>query len=133
MKVTAKEEAGLLVMAYISRMATAHPVSLKDIAEESDLSLAYLEKVVPSLRKAGLIHSERGVNGGYSLAKPAGEISVADTLEALSGDILSTQCVGHSLDNPCPKMAKCPVHSVWDQLYDRVEEVLQEISLADLG
>ena len=133
MKVTAKEEAGLLVMAYIAKMSGEHPVSLKAIAEESDISLAYLEKVVPSLRKAGLIDSERGVNGGYSLAKPAAEISVADTLVALSGDILSTQCVGHGLEDPCPQMGKCPVHSVWDKLYDRVVEVLREISLADLG
>lgn len=132
MKVTAKEEAGMLMMAYLARMEKNGPVSLKNIAEKSELSLAYLEKVVPSLRKAGLIHSERGVNGGYSLGRSAEEINAADVLRALSGDVLLYQCVGTESDKICPKKATCPVHSVWDTLYNRVEELLEKITLKDL-
>jgi Rrf2 family protein len=133
MKVTAKEEAGLMVMAYLAKMAGDGPVSLKAVAEESEITLKYLEKVVPDLRKAGLIDSERGVNGGYSLTRAPAEITLAETLMALNGDILSTQCVGVGAeDEPCPKMGSCPVHPVWDQLYLRLEETLKGITLQDL-
>ncbi|MCD6475735.1 MAG: Rrf2 family transcriptional regulator, partial [Anaerolineaceae bacterium] len=125
MKVTAKEEAGMLVMGYLAQLEKDGPVSLKKIAEESDISLAYLEKVVPSLRKAGLIHSERGVKGGYSLGRPSEEINVAEVLRALSGDILLNQCAGTGLDNPCTKKDTCPIHPLWDILYNRMEDLLE--------
>ena len=133
MKVTAKEEAGMLVMGYLAQLEKDGPVSLKKIAEESDISLAYLEKVVPSLRKAGLIHSERGVKGGYSLGRPAEKINVAEVLRALSGDVLLNQCVGTGSDNPCTKKDTCPIHPLWDTLHSRVEELLEKMTLKDLG
>lgn len=132
MKVTAKEEAGLMLMAHLAQAADRDPVSLAQISEDSQITLSYLEKVVPSLRKAGLVNSERGANGGYSLTRKPEEITVAETLRALNGDILSTQCVSHG-DTPCPKMGNCPVHTVWDTLYDRIEDTLKQITLKDLG
>ncbi len=132
MKVTAKEEAGLLLMASLAKNAQSGPVSLAQISEDSQLTLTYLEKVVPSLRKAGLVQSERGASGGYSLTRKPEEITVAEALRALNGDILSVQCVGHK-DIPCPKVGHCPVHSVWDRLYHRIEDTLEQITLKDLG
>lgn len=132
MKVTAKEEAGLLLMAHLAQSAESGPVSLAQISEDSQLTLSYLEKVVPSLRKAGLVRSERGASGGYSLAKKPEEITVAEALRALNGDILSVQCVGHK-NTPCPKVGHCAVHQVWDKLYTRVEDTLEHITLKDLG
>lgn len=132
MKVTAKEEAGLLLMAHLTQNTESGPVSLAQISEDSQLTLSYLEKVVPSLRKAGLVRSERGASGGYSLTRKPEEITVAEALRALNGDILSVQCVGHK-DTPCPKVGSCAVHSVWDRLYDRIEETLEQITLKDLG
>ena len=133
MKVTAKEEAGLMLMAHLAQSAESGPVSLAQISEDSQITLSYLEKVVPSLRKAGLVHSERGVNGGYILTRKPDEITVAEALRALNGDILSNQCIGHGLNNPCPKMDHCPIHTVWDTLYERVEQTLEQITLKDLG
>jgi Rrf2 family protein len=134
MKVTAKEEAGLIVMAHLARMAAEGPVSLKAVAEESGITLKYLEKVVPDLRKEGLIESERGVNGGYFLTRQPQEITLAETLVALNGDILSQQCIGMGLeDDPCPRMGDCPVHPVWNLLYQRLEDTLSGITLNDLA
>lgn len=133
MKVTAKEEAGLMVMAYLAKMAGDGPVSLKAVAEESQITLKYLEKVVPDLRKAGLIESERGVNGGYFLTREPGEITLAETLVALNGVILSNQCLGAGLDDePCPKIGDCPIHPVWEKLSNRIEDTLQGITLQDV-
>lgn len=133
MKVTAKEEAGLIVMAHLAQAAQNGPISLAQISEDSQITLSYLEKVVPSLRKAGLVESERGAAGGYSLTRKPEEITVAETLRALNGDILSTQCVGHGADSPCPKIGHCPVHTVWDRLYDRIDETLERITLKELA
>ena len=132
MKVTAKEEAGLLVMAHLAQTADHGPISLAQISVNSEITLSYLEKVVPALRKAGLVHSERGANGGYKLTRKPEEITVAEALRALNGDILSVQCVGHK-ETPCPKVGNCPVHSVWDRLYGRIEDTLEQITLKDLG
>jgi len=132
MKVTAKEEAGLILMAHLAQTAENGPISLAQISEDSQLTLSYLEKVVPSLRKAGLVRSERGASGGYSLTRDPAEITVADALRALGGDILSVQCVGRK-ETACPKVGSCAVHSVWDRLYDRIDETLERITLKDLG
>jgi Rrf2 family iron-sulfur cluster assembly transcriptional regulator len=131
MKVTAKEEAGLMLLAHLAQATDKGPVSLAQISEDSQITLSYLEKVVPALRKAGLVNAERGANGGYSLSRKPEAITVADALRALNGDILSTQCVGHG-DKPCPKVGNCPVHTVWDTLYDRIEDTLKQITLKDL-
>jgi Rrf2 family protein len=131
MKVTAKEEAGLIVMAHLAQAADSGPISLAQISEDSQITLAYLEKVMPSLRKAGLVDSERGASGGYSLTRKPEEITVAEALRALNGDILSVQCVGHK-DSPCPKVGNCLVHSVWDRLYHRIEDTMEQITLKDL-
>ena len=133
MKVTAKEEAGLLLMAHLAQLADQGPVSLAQIAEDSQVSLAYLEKVVPDLRKAGLVQSERGVNGGYTLSRPPEDITVAETIRALNGDILSNYCVGVGLLNPCAHIDDCLVHPLWGKLYQRINQTLEGITLKDLG
>lgn len=132
MKVSAKEEAGLLIMVYMAGQDPEQPVSLSDCADEVGQSVEYLEKVVPALKKANLLKSTRGVNGGYWLTRPATQINVAQVLRAISGDLLAMQCVGQKPAKPCPQFSTCKIHGVWEELYDRMEDVFTNIYLSDL-
>src|SRR5438552_16585784 len=82
---SSKAEYGVRLMVELGRQTPEHPTSLKAIADAEGLPLAYLEQVVARLRKAGLVMSARGAHGGYWLARPAGEISMAAVAQALEG------------------------------------------------
>ena len=83
MMFSTKAEYGVRVMVELGRRGGDAPVSLSEIAETDGLPLAYLEHLVARLRKAGLVESRRGAHGGYLLARPATEITMAEIVEAL--------------------------------------------------
>jgi Rrf2 family protein len=106
------------------------PVHLKDLAERQELSMKYLEQIVPSLKTAGLIRSIRGANGGYTLAKDAHEITLLDIVEALEGSLTPVECVG----NPtlCSRAPECAVHDIWKEVQTGIRDNLGSQTLADL-
>jgi Rrf2 family protein len=79
-------------MAYLARAGGDGPISLGTIADAEGLPLAYLEHLVQRLRKAGLVESRRGAHGGYTLAREAGAISMAE-VRALEGEIAPIECI----------------------------------------
>src|SRR5260221_10655823 len=74
-------------MAHLAGTDAARPVSLGSIAEAEGLPLAYLEHLVQRLRRQGLVESRRGAHGGYTLSRPPGEITMAEIVEALEGNL----------------------------------------------
>ena len=88
MMFSSKSEYGVRVMVELARRTSNGAViSLAEIAERNEMPLAYLEHLVARLRKAGLVDSRRGARGGYLLARPAGQITMAEIIEALEGSI----------------------------------------------
>src|SRR5580700_4068979 len=104
MMFSTKAEYGVRVMVALARRADAAEdgldavVPLAEIAERDGLPLAYLEHLVARLRKAGLIDSRRGARGGYMLARPATEITMAEVVEALEGSIAPIECISQAAD-----------------------------------
>src|ERR1700730_15083208 len=104
MMFSTKAEYGVRVMVALARRASLSEdgldpvVPLAEIAERDGLPLAYLDHLVARLRKAGLIDSRRGARGGYMLARPAGEITMAEVVEALEGSIGPIQCMTEAAD-----------------------------------
>ena len=98
MMFSTKAEYGVRVMVELARRDGDSPVSLADIAEADGLPLAYLEHLVARLRKAGLVESRRGARGGYLLARPADEITMAEVVEALEGSIAPIECISEGAD-----------------------------------
>src|SRR5439155_263371 len=88
MMFSTKAEYGIRVLVELAGRDGEHPVPLAEIAEANGLPLAYLEHLVARLRKAGLVESRRGARGGYLLARPADEITMAEVVEALDGSIV---------------------------------------------
>jgi len=142
MMFSTKAEYGVRVMVELARRAgetgVGDPVSLADIAEHDGLPLAYLEHLVARLRKAGLIDSRRGSRGGYLLARPATEITMAEVVEALEGSIAPIECISQSSDGSivCSRESDpshiCPTKLLWTRVRGAIVRTLRETTLADL-
>ena len=98
MMFSTKAEYGVRVMVELARGIDGEPVPLAEIAARGGLPLAYLEHLVARLRKAGLVDSRRGSRGGYMLARPAREITMAEIVEALEGSIAPIECISQGPD-----------------------------------
>src|SRR5437763_16543324 len=93
MMFSTKAEYGVRLMVQLAQQGGDTPLSLSEIADRDGLPLAYLEHLVARLRKAGLAESRRGAHGGYLLARPAGEIRMAEVVETLEGAIAPIGCL----------------------------------------
>ena len=119
-------------------MDAGQSLSLRDIAERQQVSLDYLEQIVPALKGAGLIKSKRGAQGGYFLAKAPEEITVYDALVALEGSFEPMICVSEDAESKAPNVAgcgasgSCAVQEVWQELQAAIEGVLKNLTLAEL-
>jgi FeS assembly SUF system regulator len=111
----------------------AHPddvLSTAQIAEEAHLELPTVSKLLKSLGHAGLVDSFRGVNGGYRLARPAQEISVAEIVEAMEGPLGMTEC--SISEGQCEREAQCSVRGSWQRINNVLDNALRTMSLADM-
>src|SRR5918997_6484904 len=138
MMFSTKAEYGVRVMVELARRDADAPVPLAEVAAHDGLPLAYLEHLVARLRKAGLVESRRGARGGYLLARPAAEITMADVVEALEGAIAPIECITQSADGAlvCAREADqdhvCPTKLLWTRVRHSIVHTLQETTLADL-
>jgi Rrf2 family cysteine metabolism transcriptional repressor len=138
MMFSTKAEYGVRVMAHLAGRDAAEPVALGAIATAEGLPVAYLEHLMARLRRAGLVASRRGAHGGYSLARPASGISMAEVVEALEGDIAPIECISEGADGAlvCSREADgdaCPTKLLWTRVRGSIVTTLRDMSLADLG
>ncbi len=144
MMFSTKAEYGVRVMVELARRAgesvdgTESVVPLAEIAEHDGMPLAYLEHLVARLRKAGLIDSRRGSRGGYMLARPARDITMAEVVEALEGSIAPIECISQASDGRvvCSRESDpnhvCPTKLLWTRVRFSIVRTLRETTLADL-
>ena len=137
MRFTSQEEYGLRCMLQLARRAPVPPASLSmgEIAEAESLTPAYVAKLMRILRKAGLVEGTRGQKGGYSLPRPAGDITVGEVLVALGGKLYSPEfCSKHAGNEPsCVHSTDCSVRALWGKVDALVHSVLDRTTLADLA
>jgi FeS assembly SUF system regulator len=95
-----------------------------------EVPLPTVRKVLKSLSHAGLLTSERGVQGGYSLSRAASTISVAEIITALEGPIALMECVGN--DSHCEQESHCNVQDSWTKINNAVFQALDEVKLSDM-
>ncbi len=105
--------------------------SIKYIANEQEISEQYLEQLFSKLKTANLIESVRGQKGGYRLSAPPTDISVGQILRALEGPLAPTECVVDETGG-CAKSESCTTHNMWKTVYDGINRVVDEMSLADM-
>ena len=136
MMFSTKAEYGVRVMAHLARRGDDSPISLGSVAEAEGLPLAYLEHLVQRLRRAELVESRRGAHGGYSLARPAADVTMAEVVEALEGVIAPIECITASPDGAlvCAREGEspCPTKFLWTRVQGSIVRTLNEMTLADL-
>ena len=130
MRVTTRGRYAVMAMFELAIRQSPEPVPLKQIAEHQGLSERYLEQLIAPLRRAGLVRSVRGAQGGYALGRPATVISVGDILRIVEGPISPVVCVIDPL--ACARTDGCVMRGIWSRLRDRMVELLDSITLADL-
>jgi Rrf2 family iron-sulfur cluster assembly transcriptional regulator len=109
------------------------PVALAEVAERQQISLAYLEQLFSRLRRKGLVVSARGPGGGYRLAKPADETTIAEVIQAAGEPLRATRCAGGEAILGCLRGgARCLTHDLWEETGRRIEDYFASVSLADV-
>ncbi len=105
--------------------------SSQHVSERTGIPLPTVAKIMKNLNKAGLVSSQRGAGGGYTLGRKAGEISIADVIQAVEGPIALTACADTS-DEHCGIESVCPVQGKWNRVNTAVRAALTEVTLADM-
>ena len=133
MKLSTKGRYGLRAIVDLAINGDKGPVPISSIADRQSLSESYLEQLMAKLKKAGLVTSIRGAQGGYCLARDASEISIGDILRALEGDI-NVDCVGLTKDGKikCPQSSLCVSKVVWRRINDAIAETVDALSLGTI-
>lgn len=134
MKLSTKGRYGLRAFIDLAVYGEEEPVSLTSIAARQEISPNYLEQLMAKLKKAGLIESIRGVNGGYRLARPADEISVGDVLRALEGDLTPVECaaIDSGKEKHCTGSGSCVSRIVWKRINDSINQTVDSIFIGEL-
>ena len=131
MKLSTRSRYGIHAMYDLAVCGPGEPQSIKAIAERQKIPEAYLEQLLGALRRAGLVTTVRGAQGGYLLARPPEKITVRNILEAAEGPLSFSDCVTHP-ESPCERSAHCPAKGVWEYLTGEINSLLDRITLADM-
>ena len=129
MRLTTKGRFAVTAMIDLAMRDGGGPVTLADISERQKISLSYLEQLFGKLRRHALVDSVRGPGGGYCLAKPMEQVSVADIILAVDEPIDTTKCGGKK---NCRDEQQCLTHDLWENLNVRIFNYLESVTLAHL-
>ncbi len=130
MRLTTKGRFAVTAMVDLALRQTGGPVTLSAISERQHISLSYLEQLFGKLRRHKLVSSVRGPGGGYNLAQPTREMSVADIILAVDEPLDATQCGGK--ENCVDGEKRCMTHDLWATLNTKMFEYLSSVTLQDL-
>lgn len=121
---------GVRVMCHLAMLPPGRRATLEVLAMSTEVRASFLSKILQRLAAARLVHSSRGVSGGFELARPATSITLLDVIVALEGPLSLNMCL-MATDN-CHRQPHCPVHQVWAQAQARMAEVIGAATLDTL-
>jgi Rrf2 family protein len=132
-RITTLAEYGVICALHLAKRAGEGPVTGREIAATEQLPVDYVEQILLRLRRAGLVKSTRGAHGGYALALAPDGISVRDVIAASEHQTFDLHCVTHPVgEERCSASHNCSIRPVWVMLQQKIDDVLQSVSLADL-
>jgi len=133
MRVSSRGRYGVRAMLELARTYGSGPVTLRKIAESQHISAAYLGQIVGPLRRAGLLTSVRGAQGGYVLAREPQDITLGEVIRAIEGPIAPSRCVSENWrPGDCEREESCSARRLWMGLRDSITRELDSTTLADL-
>jgi Rrf2 family iron-sulfur cluster assembly transcriptional regulator len=137
MQLTTRGRYGVMAMVELAARAAdgtggCGPVTLADIAASQCISLSYLEQLFGGLRRAGLVAAVRGPGGGYTLARPAGLVTLAEILTAVDEKLQTTRCAPEGPGCLEGSAEKCRTHALWEALGHHLDAFFAGVTLADV-
>ena len=129
MRLTTKGRFAVTAMIDLALRGEDGPVALASISERQKISLSYLEQLFGKLRRYALVDSVRGPGGGYCIARPLDQLTVADIIRAVDEQLDATQCGGQE---NCQDEHRCMTHDLWSTLNGKMYEYLSSVTLAEL-
>jgi len=130
LRLSTKVRYGLRALIALARHYDKGPVMARLIAEEEDISENYLEQIMEPLKKAGLVRSIRGAQGGFILAKKPGDIKVREVIEVLEGPISLIDCL---IDpSVCNRSSSCLTRGLWENIRESIIKAIEAKTLEDL-
>ena len=131
LRLSKKADYGLIALSYMAAAGQRPTVSAREMAEQHDIPVELLAKVLQRLARRGMLTSVQGVNGGYRLARSPQAISVADVVEAIDGPLTLTACSDTS--DSCDQFAKCNIRDPLHRIRERIALALATCSVAELA
>lgn len=134
LRLSKKADYALIAMKHLVRAPDADAcasASAREIAEHYDIPIELMAKVLQRLVRGGLLASQQGTRGGYQLARPPADISVADVIQAIDGPLTVTAC--STDDEQCEQFAKCNVRDPLWQIKERILDTLQSFTVAEIA
>lgn len=131
-----KTKYGLKALTFIARNQSESPVPVGEIAKHEKIPQKFLEGILLTLRKSGILGSKKGKHGGYYLRQPATEVNMTDVMRVLEGPIAMVPCVSlnfYEKCDDCPDEHQCSVHKLMIMVRDNTLKVLRNNTLADLS
>ena len=130
MQITRREEYGLKGLIFLARQPGEKVSLVSEISRVQKIPEKFLAKIFQRLSKAGLLRSFRGSKGGFSLGKPANEITMREVIEVLEGPVAINRCLLHK--GECDEESGCSLREVWEEAQHHMLEVLDRTTLEDL-
>ena len=131
MRISAKADYAVRAAAELAAAGGERPVKGEAIATAQEIPQNFLENILADLRHAGLVKSQRGADGGYRLARPAAEVSVADVIRAVEGPLAAVR--GEAPEDVTYSGAAAPLQDVWIAVRANLRAVVEHVTLADLA
>jgi len=129
--ITRATEYAIRAVLYMACQPQGEIILKKDICRVQEITPAFLTKILQPLIKAGVVGSQRGVGGGFFLAKPAGDITLFDIVKTQEGPLYLNQCLIEG--NDCSREFFCPVHGAWQEVRTEFMETLSRYDFATLA
>ena len=131
LRLSKKADYALMAMKHLACKTSVPSTSAREIAEQYDIPIELLAKVLQRLVRTGLLMSTQGTRGGYTLSRPPASISVADVIQAIDGPFTVTACSSQNSD--CEQYSKCNIRDPLWQIKDRIVSALAATSIAHLA
>ena len=130
LKLTKKADYGLMAMKHLAEHGDQGALSAKDVAEAYGIPSEALAKILQRLVKAGLLQSQHGTNGGYTLARDASRISAFEVIRAIDGPLFITSCI--TVRGECGQTDRCTIREPLRRVNQSIEDVLRRITISEM-
>lgn len=122
----------LRVMIDLAEHRSGRYIPMKEVAARQEISLKYIERIMPLLTKAGFVEGQHGKGGGYMLRREPESYTAGEILRAAEGDLAPVACLGCGAQ-PCPRAAMCRTLPMWEQYYKLTNDFFDSVTLAELA